>query len=72
MPHKQTLIIKQKQPPKRPLLRSCADGAYAALLRLATPIKPSIPDPNNQTAAGTGTTAGEAVVVVVGYAVGIL
>ena len=45
---------------------------HSSVLDSATPIKPSIPDPNNQTAAGTGTTAGEAVVVVVGYAVGIL
>ena len=32
---------------------------FYAFFRLATPIKPSKPDPNNQAAAGTDTAAGE-------------
>jgi hypothetical protein len=30
-----------------------ATSSYVAFLRLATPIRPSKPEPNNQTAAGT-------------------
>lgn len=33
---------------------------YVAFLRLATPTSPNRPEPNNQTAAGTGTTASAA------------